>query len=78
MLTVNVKVARSSFSRLIDRVQQGESTIITRHGEKAAMIVPVEAGRQRLPSLRSFRSRIGPEDVSLSVSVLEERGEGRY
>jgi prevent-host-death family protein len=78
MLTMNIKTARSSFSRLIQRIQSGESAMITRHGKNAAMLVPVEKKISKLPSLRQFRNEITASGPSLSSTIVAERSEERY
>jgi prevent-host-death family protein len=38
MLEVNIKEARSNVSKLLDKVERGEEIIITRYGQKVAVI----------------------------------------
>ena len=44
-----IREAKASFSALVDAAKKGKPTLITRHGEPAAVIVPVEAGRRLFP-----------------------------
>lgn len=46
MNTVQLREAKAILSALVDAAERGEPTTITRHGNPAAMIVPIEAGRQ--------------------------------
>ena len=39
--------AKTHFSELLVKVSNGESIIITKHGEEVAMLVPIDASRIR-------------------------------
>jgi prevent-host-death family protein len=42
MLEVNVKEARSNFSRLLSKVEQGQDILLIRRGKKVARLVSPE------------------------------------
>jgi prevent-host-death family protein len=78
MLTKSIKEARSTFSTLIDRVQNGETISITRHGKQAAYLVPVKVVGAELPSLQHFRARLNSAKTPLSDTVIDLRDEARF
>jgi antitoxin Phd len=49
METVRIREAKANFSALIAAAEGGRPTLITRHGQPAAMVVPVEAGERLFP-----------------------------
>jgi len=69
MLTVGAFEAKAKIASLLDKVSEGESVLITRHGQAAAMLVPPVQVRQdrqaALDEIRGFREacRTGPVDV---------------
>jgi prevent-host-death family protein len=77
MISVNIKDARASLGKLVDRATRGETVIITRHGRKSARLAPMPAQTKSLPSLHDFRSRIAPPKTGLSRTVGEMRQEER-
>lgn len=58
MKTLQIREAKAGFSGLIAAAEKGRPTLITRHGQPMAMVVPVEAGRRlyaaRAPSLADY------------------------
>lgn len=46
MKTLQVREAKAGFSALIEAAENGETTIITKHGKPAAAIVPIEDARK--------------------------------
>lgn len=44
---VNVHVAKTHLSRLLERVEQGEEILIARNGKPVAKLVPIEAPGKR-------------------------------
>ena len=78
MLEINVKEARSQFSTLLDKVEQGEEIVITRRGKKVARLVPPERNDISLPSLKRFRASIQLTGNSLGQTVSDLRNEERY
>ncbi|MCU0933606.1 MAG: type II toxin-antitoxin system prevent-host-death family antitoxin [Thiobacillaceae bacterium] len=73
MLTVGAFEAKAKIASLLDKVSEGESVLITRHGQAAAMLVPpVRAQQDRqaaLEEIRGFRMacRTGPVDVEALI-----------
>jgi prevent-host-death family protein len=62
MATVNIHEAKTHFSRLIDRVLQGEEVVIAKAGRPVARLVPLppKVPRRRPGSARGLIT-IGPE-----------------
>ncbi len=46
MNILQIHDAKAAFSAVIAAAEQGQPTLITRHGRPSAMVVPVEAGRR--------------------------------
>ena len=63
--------AKTHFARVLDRVEQGETITITRHGRPIARIVPEDqhngdrarAAVERLKSLRGSVKGVGVDDL---------------
>lgn len=49
MKTLQIRDAKAGFSGLIAAAEKGRPTLITRHGQPTAMVVPVEQGRRLYP-----------------------------
>lgn len=59
-MPVNIHEAKTHFSRLIERVQQGEEIVIARAGKPVARLAPVRHGKSaRKPGTARGRVRIG-------------------
>jgi prevent-host-death family protein len=59
--TVNIHAAKTHLSRLVERAEQGEETIIARNGRPVARLVPYHAeGKPRQPGLLRGQIRILP------------------
>jgi prevent-host-death family protein len=55
MQTIQVREAKARFSELIAAAERGEPTTITRHGQPAAVVVPIEVAKRLYPdNRRSF------------------------
>lgn len=65
MKTLHLKEAKTTFSAIIESAQQGEPTIVTKHGRPAAMIVPIAEGRKLFPDDR-------PSFAELLLSIPHE------
>lgn len=68
--------AKTHLPKLLERAQQGESFVITRHGKPVARLIPIdrsddEAVAIALDRVRAIRARLARQRVSL-VSVLGE------
>ncbi|MEO7940443.1 MAG: type II toxin-antitoxin system prevent-host-death family antitoxin [Burkholderiaceae bacterium] len=68
---------RANAASVLDRVQQGETVRILRHGKPVADLVPVrEVEVDRLPNWKQVFAPVQlPPGVSLSHAVLESHGE---
>jgi prevent-host-death family protein len=77
-MKINVKEARSKLSLLLDRVEEGEEIIITRHGKEIARLVKPSDKNKKLPALKRFRSSIKIKGDPLSTIVIQEREKERY
>lgn len=80
MATYGVAEAKNNFTHLLDRVEEGERVVITRHGKpvaeivKAPVIPPVidlERRRAAMEKLRQMRERLPPA-TQTSVELLNE------
>lgn len=49
MNTLQIREAKASLSAIIAAAEQGQPTLITRHGRPSAMVVPVEQGLRLYP-----------------------------
>lgn len=59
--TVNIHAAKTHLSRLVERAEQGEETIIARNGRPVARLVPYEGERKpRQPGSLRGQIRILP------------------
>ena len=72
--------AKTHLPQLLDRVEHGETIVITRHGKPVARLVPATAERAR-PDVRqavaemlAYRDKHGPTLEGLSVRDLIEEG----
>jgi prevent-host-death family protein len=68
--------AKTRFSELIARAEQGESFVVTKHGREVARIEPPQSveqakARQAVEALRKFREAQGPP-------VLEQQAQRNY
>jgi prevent-host-death family protein len=77
MIEINVKEARSKLSSLLNRVAQGEEIVITRRGQKVALLVSADKDKQ-LQSMKEFRSSLTVSGEPLSKTVIELRREDRF
>lgn len=74
---VNIHVAKTQLSRLIERVEAGEEVIIARNGRPVARLVSfVGAGRQRAPGRWAGQVRIA-EDFDVTPDWLVDAFEGQ-
>jgi len=48
MRSVNLREAKANLSAIIDAAEHGESTMITKHGKPAAVIIPLDLALQLL------------------------------
>ena len=76
--TVNIHAAKTHLSRLIERAEQGEETVIARAGRPVARLVPYrEEGKQRVPGAWKGRVRTLPgfdekdEDIARLFGMID-------
>jgi prevent-host-death family protein len=79
MQTIQASEAKTHFLRILDRVEGGETVVITRHGRAIARISPESAVEQdrvdlAMANIAGIRGRTKP--VSLE-ELLASRDEGR-
>ena len=51
MKTVQIRQAKAALSAVVAAAERGQPTLITRHGQPSAMVVPVEEGRRLYPQI---------------------------
>lgn len=75
MQILPLSALRADISSMIDRVQQGETVRILRHGKPVADLVPVqEAPLTRQPSWKqAFEPVALPPQASLAQAVMHDR-----
>jgi prevent-host-death family protein len=72
--------AKTHLPQLLDRVEQGETIVITRHGKPVARLVPATAAkvrpdvREAVADMLAFRDKHGPKLKGLKVRDLIEEG----
>lgn len=81
MLEVGAFEAKNTLGSLLDRVENGEEVLITRHGRPVARLVPNTGGIDRVQAEAACR-RIRARAAGLSSSfdwesLKRERDEGR-
>ncbi len=78
METVGALDAKTHLAELLDRVEQGESVTITRHGKPVAQLVPVLATqkRDRLEAIRQLRT-FGLGRTLGDITIRDLINEGR-
>ena len=75
METIGAFEAKTHLSQLLDRVERGETIAITRHGEPAALLVPVRPAVGRLShaeivkGLRELRGRVKPGKMTVREMI---------
>lgn len=71
-----IRELRNDVSRVMRRVESGESFDVTRHGRPVARLVPITRHR-RWKSMSEFRAtaHVSPTDPELSALIAELRSE---
>ena len=77
MTSIGVCEARTHLSRLLDRVEQGETLTITRHGCPVARLGPIEADDQvraarAVAELRAIRRRVKRAPIEELIATVHE------
>lgn len=79
METIGAFEAKTHLSQLLDRVAQGETIAITRHGTPAALLVPVQPTAHKLShaeiveGLRELRKRVKPGKITVREMIHHGR-----
>jgi prevent-host-death family protein len=76
MVTVNLAQAKATLSELLDKVEGGETVVITRHGRPIANLTMIAAPKQPLKPLATFRARMPRLRRSSAALLREVRDEG--
>ncbi len=72
--------AKTQLPKLLDRVEHGETILITRHGKPVAWLVPAASGtvrtdvRQTIVEMLAARDQQGPRLQGLTVRNLIDEG----
>jgi prevent-host-death family protein len=69
MVTVSLAQAKAKFSELLDRVESGETVVITRHGRPVARLTAVSQPKRPVRPMAAFRARM-PRLRERSASLL--------
>lgn len=76
MRSVNVREAKTNLSAIIDAAEHGESTMITKHGKPAAVIIPLDLAFRLLddkkPNFAEFLMSM-PADIELDRNPYRSR-----
>jgi prevent-host-death family protein len=77
--TIQASEAKTHFLRILDRVERGETVVISRHGRPIARISPEpeidgERVRQAIEGMKALRKKIGRLTLE---EILSARDEGR-
>jgi prevent-host-death family protein len=77
MVTVNLAEAKAHLSKLLDRVEAGETVTITRRGRPVARVSGVAAPKKPIDfeALRKFRESMPPARKSAGELIREMRDE---
>jgi prevent-host-death family protein len=73
MAAYNVHEAKTSLSKLLERVEQGEEVVIARHGTPVAKLVPVLRRKRVLGSMRGLITPEKQWDAPIDDREAEEQ-----
>lgn len=73
MAAYNVHEAKSSLSKLLERVEEGEEVVIARHGTPVAKLVPVVRKKRVLGSMRGLIKQAKGWDAPMDDREAEEQ-----
>lgn len=77
METLQIREAKASFSALVAAAERGRPTLISRHGQPCAMIVPVADGARlyplEMPNLANYLLAL-PEPLGAERDTTPLRG----
>jgi len=80
MTTLGAYAAKTHFSEVLDRVENGETVTVTRHGVAVARIVPIRDDfRDALSAMKEWRRYRQEQNITLGegVTIKELIEEGR-
>jgi prevent-host-death family protein len=78
--SVGAYEAKTHLPQLLDRVEHGETIVITRHGKAVAKLVPAGAEKvrpnvqQTVKEMLEFRDKRGPRLDGLTIREMIEEG----
>ena len=73
--TVNIHAAKTHLSRLVERAERGEETVIARNGRPVARLVPYrEEGKPRVPGAWRGQVKILPGFDEVDEEIAREFG----
>ena len=75
MQRVNLTEFRRNVAGLINRVEQGETILVIRHGHPVAEVSPTVAAPAALPSWKRPSLPLVIKGAALSRAIVEERGD---
>ena len=73
MAAYNVHEAKTSLSKLLERVEEGEEVVIARHGTPVAKLVPVLRKKRVLGSMRELITVEKKWDAAIDDREAEEQ-----
>ena len=71
MAKVNMHEAKTTLSRLVDRVAEGEEIVIARNGEPVALLLPFKPAARRPGRLKGRIRMAADFDAPLPAAVLK-------
>ena len=77
-MEISAKEAKSQFSSLLKKVEEGDEIVILRRRKRVARLVAAENRGKRLPTLKHFRASVKIKGTTLGAVVSREREEARY
>lgn len=76
MKSLNLRDAKTNFSAIIDAAEHGESTMITKHGKPAAVIIPLDLAAKiiedKKPNFADFLMSV-PADIEFERNTSTGR-----
>jgi prevent-host-death family protein len=73
--TVNIHAAKTHFSRLVERAERGEETVIARNGRPVARLIPYQEERKpRVPGALRGQIKILPGFDEVDEEIAREFG----
>ena len=80
MVTVNVVEAKAHLSELLDKVENGETVVITPHGKPIANVTAAVQPKESIPfeRLRSVRATMPRMRGPSAAAIRKMRDEERY